>query len=571
MKEYAGNVLGQDAYTWIRRGCGCTWVDTGLALEAGPKLNNNLIVVGAPGSGKSRSVVEPNVMQLSSSYVIVDPKGSLRAHLAPGLSAAGYRIRTLDLANPRNSDCTWNPLSAVRTVADAEALAGTIVTSCGRNSRDPFWDSSSKVHLASLILATSEIEGCTHDLAGVLDLESKSYMEPVGNGSEIHVPAYREAPFAAPMSPTKVGRDKSELGRLMAGLGTDPEEVHAITREYVKARASHSKACSEVLIAKDRLRDAALGENNGSRGDTDYLATMLINKARQHAVLADGSLPSTGEATRKAFISLVQAYRDREDSRGALERASERRPHKRGSEALELYERVANSASETWESIRVTTASIIDQWRDPELLAALSDGPDALDPRSLGRDRSALFVVVSDVDDSLYPLAGMLVSQIVEELVRYADSTPEGCLPVPVRLILDDYATMRGGSWAAVDRWANATRSRDVWWTVVVQGLAQLDGMLGSARARSLVTACDQQVFVGAPNDLQTARHISALTGESVRNVLASGTGTEVVVLRGLGARRVEVFDPDLHPNRVEFEFERMALRNVAEGGEAFH
>lgn len=567
MKEYAGNVLGQDTYTWTRRGGGCTWVDTGLAGEAGPRLNNNLLVVGAPGSGKSRSVVEPNVMQLSSSYVIVDPKGSLRAHLAPGLSAAGYRVRTLDLADPRNSNCTWNPLSAVRTVADAEALAGAIVTSCGRNSRDPFWDSSSKVHLASLILATSEIEGCTHDLAGVLDLESKSYREPVGNGAGTHVPAYREAPFAAPMSPTTVGRDKSELGRLMAGLGTDPEEVHAITAEYAEAHAGYSKACNDVLIAKERLREAAPGESNGSRDDMDCLAATLINKARQNAVLANGTLPSTGEATREAFLSLVQAYRDRESARVALEQASRRRPRERRSEALELYKRVANSASETWESIRVTTASIIDQWRDPELLATLSEGPGALEPRSLGQERSVLFVVVSDVDDSLYPLAGILVSQIVEALVRYADSTPDGCLPMPVRLVLDDYATMRGGSWAAVDRWANATRSRDVWWTVVVQGLAQLEGMLGPARARSLITACDQQVFVGAPNDLQTARHISELTGEGVRNVLASGTGTEVVVLRGLGARRAEIFDPDLHPNRVEFEFERVALRNVTGGG----
>ena len=41
------------------------------------QLNNNVLIVGAAGSGKTRSIVSPNILQASGSYVITDPKGQL--------------------------------------------------------------------------------------------------------------------------------------------------------------------------------------------------------------------------------------------------------------------------------------------------------------------------------------------------------------------------------------------------------------------------------------------------------------------------------------------------------------
>lgn len=557
METFEGNVLGQGAYTWTRRERGHSWADPCGGSADGPRLNNNMLVVGAPGSGKSRSVVEPNVMQLSSSYVVVDPKGALWRHLAPGLKDAGYRVSTLNLADPRRSDCTWNPLSAARTVAGAESLARAMATSYGSNSRDPFWDNSSTLLLASLILATGELDGFAHDLSGVLELEARAY-ERAKEGVRRDGSRRTGGP-ATPPPPLPKSPDGSELGRIMAGLGADPAETTRITSEYDEALAAWRAADDEVQAAKEGLHSAARNDTGDGLHDPETRALALVNRACRESRLGEGTQHDLSGQLAASYADLVRAYRSRDRASGRLQRASEQQPAERRSEALELFDRVSSSAPETWESIKVTAASVIDQWRDPALLAMLSGGSDELDPTLLGREKSALFVIVSDTDDALYPLAGILVSQVVDALVELADSQPDGRLPVPVRFILDDFATMRGGSWAAVDRWANATRSRDLWWTVVVQSLAQLEDMLGAARARSLVAACDQQVYMGAPADLVTARYVSALTGEGERDVIASGTESELIVLRGTRPRRTTIFDPDLHPNRVEFEFARIA------------
>lgn len=53
-------------------------------------LNNNVLVVGTPGSGKTRSVVAPNILQAVGSYIIVDAKGNLYKQYADYLRSKGY-------------------------------------------------------------------------------------------------------------------------------------------------------------------------------------------------------------------------------------------------------------------------------------------------------------------------------------------------------------------------------------------------------------------------------------------------------------------------------------------------
>ena len=67
------------------------------------QLNNNVLVVGSSGSGKTRSIVTPNILQATGSYIISDPKGNLYNKYKDYLKMQGYVVKKLDFTNPGNS------------------------------------------------------------------------------------------------------------------------------------------------------------------------------------------------------------------------------------------------------------------------------------------------------------------------------------------------------------------------------------------------------------------------------------------------------------------------------------
>lgn len=115
------------------------------------KVNNNVLVVGAAGSGKTRGLVIPNILQASGSYVISDPKGQLYREYGPYLKQRGYDIKLLDLIEPSRSTC-YNFLEYIETERDiikgAKMLNSVVPCSI---AADPFWDDTSEMLLSALI------------------------------------------------------------------------------------------------------------------------------------------------------------------------------------------------------------------------------------------------------------------------------------------------------------------------------------------------------------------------------------------------------------------------------------
>lgn len=73
------------------------------------ELNNNTMVLGGPGSGKTRGYVLPNILQANTSMIITDPKGEILEKVGHFLEIKGYKIRVLNIENFEISDC-FNPL-----------------------------------------------------------------------------------------------------------------------------------------------------------------------------------------------------------------------------------------------------------------------------------------------------------------------------------------------------------------------------------------------------------------------------------------------------------------------------
>ena len=79
-----------------------------LTMNSRPKQpkyarNKNVVVIGGSGSGKTRFFVKPNLMQLHSSYVLTDPKGTVLIECGKLLQRAGYRIKVLNTINFKKS------------------------------------------------------------------------------------------------------------------------------------------------------------------------------------------------------------------------------------------------------------------------------------------------------------------------------------------------------------------------------------------------------------------------------------------------------------------------------------
>ena len=151
------------------------------------KLNNNVLVVGASGAGKTRSIVIPNILQADGSYVVSDPKGNLVKKLGPYLKSNGYNVLTIDFIHPEKSS-HYNPLGYCRSQFDIQKLASILVNEKRslNTHADPFWDLSTMLLLESLIayvIESDEFSAEEKNLSTVLRLicENKKYTDANGN------------------------------------------------------------------------------------------------------------------------------------------------------------------------------------------------------------------------------------------------------------------------------------------------------------------------------------------------------------------------------------------------------
>ena len=115
--------------------------------------NKNILVIGGSGSGKTRFFAKPNIMQLHSSYVITDPKGSLICEVGQLLQRAKYRIKVLNTINFSKS-MHYNPFAYLRSEKDILKLVNTIIVNTkgeGAQSAEDFWVKSERLFYSALI------------------------------------------------------------------------------------------------------------------------------------------------------------------------------------------------------------------------------------------------------------------------------------------------------------------------------------------------------------------------------------------------------------------------------------
>lgn len=203
-------------------------------------LNNNMLVIGGSGAGKTFFIVKPNIMQmmLNNSFIATDPKGEIARATANMLKKNGYNVKVLNLIDMAKSD-GYNPFRYIREENDVVKLVTNIISNTTPKETapsDPFWEKSESMFLQALFYYVwLEMPPNRKNFQSVLDLLSEAEVDAKGNDSKL----------------TKKMKQLAKTSKL--------KQNHPAYKQYIKViRGAGDTVRSIIISANSRL---ALLEN----------------------------------------------------------------------------------------------------------------------------------------------------------------------------------------------------------------------------------------------------------------------------------------------------------------------
>lgn len=394
-------------------------------------LNNNDVIIGASGCGKTTSYVYGNIAGMYGSYVIADTKGNLAKKFGPMLRKAGYDVQVMDFVDIERS-AGYNPMDYIKrhfdgkySEQDVQKLAELI--SPVKSIDDPYWETSAKNLICALIALVMETE--PHEKQNL----------------------------------STVGRYASSLGFLQT-----------------------TKSGAPVQNAMRKLHDTFIVAHNKNPDSFAWRKYSRFTDIQQ------------SEKTWACIINFA-------------------------SKALTAFDMCGFDKMFT--------------------------GAHKIDLRKPGKTKCAYFVNVSDVDRSMDSIANIFYSQIFQALISEADNNINSRLNVPVRFILDDFAT--NVYIPDFDKIISVIRSREISVSIILQSITQLDALYGSNRARTIINNCDHLLYIGG-HDYKTASYISDLANVPLENVIDMPADKQYILTRG----HKPIYANRLAPDAMAFEEE---------------
>lgn len=370
--------------------------------SARTQLNNNVMIVGSSGSGKSVSFMEPMLLHTDHSSIILTlSKRELVEKYAPWFEAKGYEVYDLNLANPEKSNVAFDPLRQVRNFADAKHMAMSVVMADPQKTKsnaDPYWDKGG----ASLFCALTALAWETMRnpcFADVLDL-----------------------------------LDRLEIDDRGSVIRTNLDDQF------------------------DRLK----------RLDPNCFAVTNWRTFKQLPIKTASCIFSTLNST-------------------------------------------------------------VDDMFTPELRKMMRRTT-VLDFERLASRKSILFVTTSAVNPALHRFVNLFYGQAFKRLFEFAEEQPGGRLPVPVKILCDDFAV--GSKIMNFPEMISIFRAKAISVMLLLQSESQLEGMYGHDDATTIINNCDTYVYLGGM-DLRTCRNISERLNAPLEDVLYMPIGREFLFRRG--------------------------------------
>lgn len=176
--------------------------------------------------------------------------------------------------------------------------------------------------------------------------------------------------------------------------------------------------------------------------------------------------------------------------------------------AVRQYHKYKLAAGKTAKSILVSCGARLAPFDIKEVREITAY--DELDLGDIGRRKTALFVIISDTDDSLNFLVSIMYTQLFNLLCTIADDEYHGKLPVHVRCILDEFANI--GQIPKFDKLIATIRSREISASIILQSKAQLKSIYKD-NAETIEGNCDTFLFLGG-KEKPTLKDLSEVLGK---------------------------------------------------------
>jgi len=176
--------------------------------------------------------------------------------------------------------------------------------------------------------------------------------------------------------------------------------------------------------------------------------------------------------------------------------------------AVRQYAKFRLASSKTLKSILVMAGARLSTFDIKEVRELLSE--DELELDMIGDEKTALFVIVSDTDDSFNFIPAIMYSQLFNLLCDRADTVHNGRLPVHVRFLLDEFANL--GKIPKFDKLIATIRSREISACIILQAFSQLKTMYNDA-AETIQGNCDSRLFLGG-SEKTTLKDLTEMLGK---------------------------------------------------------
>ncbi len=229
------------------------------------KLNNNVLIIGGSGSGKTFYEVKPNLMQRNSSFIITDPKGEILRSEGEMLKANGYNVKVINLLEMDKSDC-YNPFVYLREETDVVKLVTNIMSNTtpkNATSSDPFWDKAEGLFLQSLFYYVwLETPIAKRNMATVMELIGKAEVTEKDKPSELD----KQMSFLEHTSPLGANHPAvKQYKKCMRGAGDTIRSI-IISANSRLAKLENKQVLR--LLSKADLNLAELGTGVSNDGHT---------------------------------------------------------------------------------------------------------------------------------------------------------------------------------------------------------------------------------------------------------------------------------------------------------------
>ncbi len=214
-------------------------------------------------------------------------------------------------------------------------------------------------------------------------------------------------------------------------------------------------------------------------------------------------------STLLEFINASEAREDDEEFKNAVDLLFEELEAEEPNHfAVRQYKKYKLAAGKTAKSILISCGARLAPFDIQELRALMSYDEMELD--MLGDRKTAMFVIISDTDDTFNFVVAIMYTQLFNLLCDKADDEHGGRLPYHVRLLLDEFANI--GQIPKFDKLIATIRSREISASIILQSQSQLKSIYKDA-AETIIGNCDTTLFLGG-KESSTLKEISETLGK---------------------------------------------------------